>query len=57
MGIAMNKRNDKDFRGAQIAQPPRQARLQALLFGGVALGTVLMATWAGWLKYPNAAGE
>lgn len=39
-----------------LPRPSRQARLQALLFGGAALGTTVLMM-AGGPKFPRGAGD
>jgi len=53
----MSKQNDKD-RDTRTVKPSRQARLQALLFTGAALGTTLLTlAAAAEPKLPPYKGE
>jgi hypothetical protein len=42
---------------SRLPRASRQARLQALLFGGAALGTTALLIAGGPIKFPNAAGD
>jgi hypothetical protein len=53
----MKNNRPKDHPELPANQPLRQARLQALLFAGAALGTTLLTAVASGPKLPPFSGE